>query len=235
MVFSRFYSYPPTECKWPWILRNIKQKPQRDAVHEIVDIGIYDLLKPPHRHSDEKLTQWKELQTEGWKVVPDCPDLRGEFQQEINFDNVEYSWELLTTYYNPDDPSQMPVLQSHYRDLSSFKEYIQRFKDVYGTPDKVAIGSICKGDDHDIGVRMLKLARREFPGAWVHAFGLRFQQLKRGYKYIDSFDSTSWTFPRTSGRGSCRNKGERIQYFYDYIRRLEIVNVHLHESQGVLV
>lgn len=235
MVFSRFYSYPPLECGWPWVLRNIKQKPQRDAVHEIVDIGIYDLLKPPYQHSQEKLDKWEALKTDGWKVVPDCPDLQGEFQTEIDFDNVGYSWELLTTYYDPEDQSHLPVLQSHYQDIQSFKDYIRNFKKEYGVVDKVAIGSICKADDHDLAVGMLKIARREFPTAWIHAFGLRFQQLKRGYKYIDSFDSTSWTFPRTSGRGSCRNKEERIQYFHDYIKRLEDVNIHLHEAQGVLL
>ena len=61
MVFERFYSYPPVECGWPWVLRNIKQKPQLDCVHEIVDIGIYDLLKPPYRHSVEKLEKWVNL------------------------------------------------------------------------------------------------------------------------------------------------------------------------------
>lgn len=217
------------------MLRNIKQKPQGDCLHEIVDIGIYDLLKPPHQHSKDKLEKWIELRTKGWKVVPDCPDLQGEFGRVVDFDNVVYSWELLGEYYDPDDPHHLPVLQSHYQDIQSFRDYIEQFKDVYGVVDKVAIGSIYKADDHDIGVGMLKIARREFPEAWIHAFGLRFQQLKRGFKYIDSFDSTSWTFPRTSGRGSCRNKEERISYFFDYIRRLEMVNVHLHEGQGVLV
>ena len=94
MVFSRFYSYPPTECGWPWVLRNIKQKPQPNAVHEVVDIGIYDLLKPPHQHSKDKLEKWMELETRGWKVVPDCPDLQGEFGRVVHFDNDIYPWEL---------------------------------------------------------------------------------------------------------------------------------------------
>ena len=228
-----FYSYPPVECEWPWILRNIKQKPLENTKHEIVDIGIYDLLQEPHRHSEEKLQKWTEISTEGWKVVPDCPDLHGEFGKLIDFDNVEYSWDLLTEYYDPKDKSQLPVIQSHYEQLSSFKEYITRFKDVYGEPDKIAIGSICKSNNNDIAIQMLKIARREFPNSWIHAFGLRFRQFRRAYKLIDSFDSTSWTFPRQSGH-SCKNKEERIQYFWDYINIIEGINVHLHKEQTQL-
>jgi len=234
MVFQRFYTYPPTECKWQWILRNIKQKPI-PCTHEIVDIGIYDLLKPPYQHSKEKLEKWKSLQTKGWKVVPDCPDLQGEFNQEINFDNVEYSWELLTKLYNPKDITHLPVVQSHYQQIKSFKDYIKRFKEKYGVVDKVAIGSICKADDHDVGIKMLKIARREFPESWIHAFGLRFQQFKRAYDLIDSYDSTSWTFPRDSGRSSCRNKEERIEYFFDYVQRINEVTYPINKYQGVLI
>lgn len=236
MVFQRFYTYPPVECEWPWILRNIKQKAIPNT-HEIVDIGIYDLLNPPYRHSNDKLQKWAKLETKGWKVVPDCPDLKGEFGKPIDFSNTDYSWELLTEYYNPSDESHLPVLQSEYQNIKSFKEYIKQFKDNYGVVDKVAIGSICKADNHDIGVKMLKIVRREFPNTWIHAFGLRFQQFKRAYQLIDSFDSTSWTFPRVGGqgKGSCKNKSERIEYFFDYIRRINEVTFSINKEQGVLV
>jgi hypothetical protein len=234
MTFKRFYTYPPVECNHPWVLRNIKQKPI-PCTHEIVDIGIYDLLEPPYRHSHEKLMKWEELETSGWKVVPDCPDLRGEFDIYGGRDNLQYSWELLLEYYNPYDLTHIPVLQSYYEDLNSFKGYIQRFKAKYGQPEKIAVGSICKADNHNKGVKMLKIARRKFPDSWIHAFGLRFQQFKRAYHLIDSYDSTAWTFPRESGRSSCKNKEERIQFFYDYIKRIEEVTFPISNEQGVLV
>lgn len=235
MTFQRFYSYPPIECNHPWVLRNIKQKPI-PCTHEIVDIGIYDLLKTPEDgHSDDKLKKWMELKTTGWKVVPDCPDLEGEFKLEVICDNVAYSKELLSEFYDPNDFTHLPVIQSHYQDLTSFKQYINWFKTKYGIVDKIAIGSICKADNHDIGVKMLKIARREFPDSWIHAFGLRFQQFKRAYHLIDSYDSTSWTFPRDSGRSSCRNKEERIQFFYDYMKRIEEVTFPINKEQGVLI
>ncbi len=231
MVFKRFYTYPPVECEWPWILRNIKQK-SMPCRHEIVDIGIYDLFKHPFAHSNEKLKKWELLRTGGWKVVPDCPDIEGEFDVEWGGDNLEYSWELLCEYYIPSNQSHMPVLQSYYENIKSFQGYIKRFKKKYGVVDKVAVGSISKVNDHDLGVKMLKIARREFPKTWIHAFGLRFHQFKRVYSLIDSYDSTSWTFPRTSGRSSCKNKVERIEFFWDYVNRINLV--HDCEKQEVL-
>jgi len=268
-MFQRFYTYAPVETEWSWILRNIKQKPL-SCKHEIVDIGIYDLLLPPYRHSTEKIQLWKELKTFGWKVVPDCPDIRGEFKSTIfknlmkitqkankkygdlavhiqnyinhwwmylpTLDTVKYSWELLTELFDPTDVSHIPVIQSEYQDMESFKRYIKRFKDKYGHYDKIAIGSICKADDNKLAIKMLKTARYEFPYSWIHAFGLRMLQFRGAWKHIDSFDSTSWTFPRgASGSPSCRNKEERIEYFWEYIEILnKYVQVEYHPEQTKL-
>lgn len=265
-MFSRFYTYPPLEG-WKWVLRNIKQKPI-PCTHEIVDIGIYDLLKPPFKHSIEKLEKWDALQTEGWKVVPDCPDLQGEFSRTIlkklmkikrnslkryndlvvqinrfidywwnyldDFDNTEYSWQLLRNHFDMEDEHQIPVIQSKYEDLNSFKEYISNFKEFYGEYDKIAIGSIFKADNNSIALKMLKITRREFPNSWIHAFGLRFKQFIKARHLINSFDSTSWTFPRESGKSSCKNKMERIEYFKEYTTRIEQVMYPYNENQTKL-
>jgi len=233
-MFERFYTYPPHGCEHPWILRNIKQKPI-DCVHEIVDIGIYDLLKTEgHKHTEEKLNLWSKLNTDGWKVVPDCPDIKGEFNQHVGFDNVEYSQELLLKYFDPRDDSQLPVIQSNYEDLRSFKDYIKWFKCNYGEHNKIAIGSICKSDNNKKAIKMLKIARREFNNSWIHAFGLRFKQFIKARHLINSFDSTSWTFPRTQGH-SCKNQEERIEYFYDYIKRINEVMTPYNQNQLKLV
>lgn len=231
-VFTRFYANPPRECGWPWILRNIREKGQPQAKHEIIDIGIYDLMDPPHRHSKEKLKKWEALEPRGWRVVPDCPDLQGEFNKKVSFDSVEYTWELLNQYYNPEDPSHLPVIQSKYKDLQSFQESINRFKREYGTPQKIGIGSIYKADNNTIAVNMLKIARREFPESWIHAFGLRRRAFRRAYKFINSYDSTSWTFPPGQGRGSCKNKAERIEFFWHYVNSIKYP--HHHPTQEVL-
>lgn len=233
--FQRFYSYPPVECEHPWILRNMKQK-SMDCIHEIVDIGIYDLLKSDdHLHSNEKLKAWSTLKTDGWKVVPDCPDLQGEFNQSIDFDNIEYSKELILKYFNPSDDSHLPVIQSHYEDLKSFRGYIRWFKDNYGEHDKIAVGSICKADNGRIAVRMLKITRREFPNSWIHAFGLKFKHFIRVRQVINSFDSTGWTRDiGESGKPSARNKLERVHYFNKYINRLNEVMYPYNANQTKL-
>ncbi len=219
----KFYTYPPNECKWPWILRNIKQKPQLHCCHEIVDIGIYDLLKPPYIHSDDKLDKWIKLRTVGWKVVPDCPDVRREFKGRTrsNINNIDYSKELLREYYDPNDPQHLPVIQSYFKDIKSYRDYINWFKNEYPEPSKIGIGSVCKMDDNKMGLEILKIAREEFPNSLIHVFGLRLIQFKWGYKYIDSFDSTSWTFPRKKGLPSAKNKEVKIDYFKDYLMSVD--------------
>lgn len=233
--FQRFYTYPPVECEHPWILRKIGNKPL-PCQHEIVDIGIYDLLKSPDGgHSEKKLKAWKNLKTDGWKVVPDCPDLEGEFRIEVICDNTAYSWELLQEHFNPKDDSHLPVIQSHYEDLTSFKQYITDFKREYGEHDKIAIGSICKADNNSLAVKMLKIARREFPHTWIHAFGLRFKQFRKVRQIINSFDSTGWTRDiEESGKSSAKNKLERIHYFNKYMNRLNEVMYPYNRNQTKL-
>lgn len=238
MVFERFYTYFPDDCDYPWSLRNIKQKPQ-DCQHEIVDIGIYDLLKPPYQHSKDKLRNWQKLKTDGWKVVPDFPDIVGEFGLEADIGSTTWeSFILLKQYYNPADDSHLPVIQSKYQNITSFKRFIWHFKAYYRDrlgddwePSKIGIGSISKADNNELGVNMLKIARREFPNAWIHAFGLRFKQFRKGWRYINSYDSTSWTFPRGRGVPSCGSKAERKQFFIDYVKRINEVTPHLHQTQ----
>lgn len=228
-----FFTYAPEECKHPYILRNIKQKPQNHDNFEIVDIGIYDLLQYPNTHPTEKIEAWKQLKTEGWKVVPDCPDLSGEFKIDVDFINTDYSWELLQELYDPSDVHQIPVIQSEYGNANSLRIYCEKFIEHYGKPEKIACGSICKMDSSEKTKQLLKIVRRYFPDTWIHAFGLKLNHFKKVKHLINSFDSTSWTFPRTPGRPSCKNKEQCIEYFYEY---MDVVNSYVDlEGQKVLI
>lgn len=128
----------------------------------------------------------------------------------------------------------MPVIQSKYGDLTSLKWFCESFLKEYGQPVKIAVGSVCKMDSMDVSYALLKTVRRYFPHAWIHAFGLRFHHLRKCKSIIDSFDSTSWTFPRTGGLPSAKNEEMRIEYFYDYLERLNQVSRVYDVEQTVL-
>lgn len=230
----RFYSYPPIEAGWGYILRNIKQKPHPFYRHEIVDIGIYDLLKSEdHRHSNNKLKDWHNLKTDGWKVVPDCPDLLGEFGQEVDFDNIDYSKELLIKYYDPSDVTQMPVIQGHFQDVQSVIDYVKWFKREYGEPDKIAVGSLCKNNYQNVAIDTLHYIKNEFPHTHIHGFGIRFKQLRKVWMYIDSSDTTAWTMQRYPKiTKTANNKFERIDMFYTYVKK---INEFVDNSQRRLI
>lgn len=215
----RFYTYSRV-VEYPWVMRNIKQKALVGTVHEIVDCGINDLLRDPYTHSMEKLRKWKTLEPNGWKVVPDCPDIKKEFNVKTDIDNVEYSKKLMRTLYRPEIESHLPVIQGYYHNPESFRDYGEWILREFGVPGKIGVGTVCKASDKQAVEKTFRFTRRLFPGAWVHAFGLRLQHFEAVYPYINSWDSMSWTFPRGPGRSS-RSKLERTQYFADYIKAVE--------------
>lgn len=218
----RFYTKPPVK-KYNWILVNIKDAHLLKRfihAHSIIDCGIHDLLKPPFRHSVERLETWASLETDGWKVVPDSPDLYGEFNLKAGIDNMDYSKQLLEEYYNPADESHLPVIQGHYHDPSSFVRYGKWFIEKFGTPAKIGIGTVCKAGSKARVQETVSGIRQLFPEAWIHVFGLRLHHLPGMSNLIDSFDSMSWTFPRGRGRASCRNKEDRERYFFEYLNTL---------------
>ena len=226
-MLKRFYAYPPKECEWPFILRNINEKPY-PCKHEIVDIKVYDLVKHPHRHSKEKLGRWETIETDGWKVVPDCPDFKGENVsscQDWDIDPIEYSHELLEKYYT-DPISQMPVIQTLANDLTSLNDYCNYFKKEYDHPKQLAVsGSICRVNNLDFVYRGVKLVRRHFPDSWIHLFAPRLHHIRKLYPLIESFDSSCWTFPRIGNQGMASCKAhERVEYFWNYV---DILNSHI--------
>jgi hypothetical protein len=220
MVFQRFYTYPPIECKHPWVLRRLDWKPL-PCKHEIVDVGILDLLEPPHKHTEDKFKLWKTIKTDGWKVVFDCFDLKGEFDIDCGFDTVEYSKELLEQFYNG-EPNLMPVIQGFSNNYNSFKEYTDYLNKEFNPKIIGVSGSVGRNKDRDFVYKVLKYIKRTFPDSWIHVFALHKNNFKKCHNLIDSFDSMNWTRPRTSGRGSCKNKAERIEFFWDYVATLNL-------------
>lgn len=218
----RFYTYPPNGIEWDYVLRNINQKP-RKCKHEIVDIGIYDLLNPPYRHSISKLNYWNKMIVSGWKVVPDMPDLIGEFNLQIkDFDNVELTKKLHLEFYDPSNKRLLPVIQSKFGDIRSLYNYLVWFKDTFGDVDKIALAGV-KALNKDYVVNACKMVRNFFPDAHIHGLGLKLYHVKHVYSYIDSYDSTAWSYGRNGYNWSCKNKKECIKFFNLYVNRLNSI------------
>jgi hypothetical protein len=217
----RFYSYNPL-INYPFVLRKIT-KPSVKCKHEIVDIGIYDLLKYG-KHPKWKIDMWLECEPNGWKVVPDYPDTKGEFGYELSYDNVEMTFKNLHKYYNPEQKKLLPVIQSKFEDVRGFKENVKYFEEEFGIPKQVGVGSVCKIKRHQPGIQMLKFLRERWPETYIHAFGLRFNLLKKTYQFIDSYDTMSWTLqrcpPNNKPRTANTNK-ERIAFFNHYLKKIE--------------
>jgi len=184
-----------------------------------------DLVKSEdHRHSREKLSTWKNLQINswnGWKVVPDCPDLHKEFNMDMSFDSVEYSKELVLEYFNEHDYTQLPVIQCYYNNPQSVKDYCHWFKREFPNySTKFGIGTLCRSNNKALTLEACHIVRKEFPKAWIHGFGLRLNYVPELVSIINSFDSSAWTFPRGRGRGSAKNKSQRLEFFLDYLVRI---------------
>jgi len=78
--------------------------------------------------------------------------------------------------------------------------------------------------DSDFIEKCCRMARRHFPTAHIHAFGLTLKALPRVLHYIDSWDSTAYYCSRESsgsGRGMCRNQKERQEYYFAYLNRVK--------------
>jgi hypothetical protein len=235
MVFQRFYSLPPREIDYPFLLVNIKKtrelKKRTEVKHSIVDCGIYDLLHPPYRHSEEKIVKWEKLRlVNGWKVVPDIPSLKYEFDIDPGYTNTDYSKELLLQLFNPSDPSHLPVMQSEIiKGSDSYKESTKNFvkwfiKEFGNEHPQIGIGGVCKAGSRRMIIWTMSFIRRSFPGSWLHVFGLRLQHFNYIYYLMDSYDSMSYTFPRVSfekaGRGTSMTKEQRMNDFNVYINLL---------------
>ena len=155
--------------------------------------------------------------------MPDYPDIFKEHKIDMNIDNVVNSKLLMKKYYNPKDNTHMPVIQGYYNNPNSFIDYSEWFLDNYtiGPNTIIGVGTLCKNADKKTIKAVLKNIRQIFPNNKIHAFGLSIKYLTDLFEYLDSFDTTAWTFPRTSGLPSAKNKKMRIKYFHDYLQSLE--------------
>lgn len=227
----RFYTLPPEEIYYPWLLVNRKNYRvlfKRAFEHAIIDSGIMDFAKKEvtdYPQSFLNTWSWKAEQLQLiwkdkiWFVIPDyCDDYNpGQFG-----DNVSKTLENISLYLNEKpNINWLPVIQSRYLNKFSFLESAKNLHGLIGDYPRVAVGTVCKCRKLDFIIYCLKVARKTFKKSWIHVFGLTLHALPKVARLIDSFDSMAWTFPRESGGHSCKNKRERLQYFHAYMEKVK--------------
>jgi len=153
-----------------------------------------------------------------WIVIPDYCD---DYMHVPN--NVEKTLRNIEYFSRIDGVEWLPVIQSRYLDVESFRKSCEALKPYRF--EKLAIGAVCKTNNVEYIRKCCSIARRYFPNAWLHAFGLTLRALPAVRDLIDSFDSSAYTFPRGSGYPSCKDREMRIKYFKEYLERVNSLGI----------
>lgn len=222
----RFYTLPPKGVQHEFICVNPRSKRElfnRDFVHAICDSGVHYFYDNPNarEYPDGYLQEYLELARELvdafggriWITIPDYPD---DYHPGQFGDNVEKTLCNVQDFLSHESISWIPTIQGSYRNFASF-EYCCRQLRQMSDFKRVAIGTVCKVRDLNFISRCCRTARKHFPNAWIHAFGPPLNAIPRIKYYIDSFDSTAWTFPRSPHKPSCKTASERREYFLEYV------------------
>jgi len=224
----RFYTLPPSrDIRHPWLFVTFGKRDElkvRDYEHAIMDsnVGLFfhhrGLPEYPHGFFwlYEHYAKWLSKRFNLWVVTPDYPD---DYNPGSLGDNVSRTLANIEKFMEVKGVEWLPVIQSRFMDTFSFIDSCWRVKELIGDHPRVAIGTVCKSRSLRWIVYCCKYARRVFPNAWIHAFGLTLGALPRVKKFIDSWDSMAWTFPRTPWLSPYKTKMEAREYFEAYLRR----------------
>jgi len=230
----RFYTLPvDVYVDYPWLLVNFfnyKKLRYFRFKHAILDSGVNRIF---FNWKMEDYPLWVLNRIEFvaqqlseiykgrlWVTIPDYPD---DYYPGYVKNNVERTIRNIEKFISIPGVEWLPVIQSRFQDIFSFYESCERLKSLIGNYPRVAIGTVCKSRKLSFIIDCCKIARKYFPNSWIHAFGLTLNALPKVKKYINSWDSLAWTFPRRSGIASCKNKVERINFFKNYIQRIKQV------------
>lgn len=233
----RFYTLPPRGVDYPWLfvpIHKYKLLFKYRFEHAIVDCGVEKIFNhgglrdyPPYFLSWYKAKARflsKVFGDKVWIVIPDYPDdYRPGQTYGDGVDNVDKTIMNIEEFMSIDGVEWLPVIQSRYEDTFSFLSACQRLTRILNNYRRVAVGTVCKARKLGWIIYCLKTARVFFKKAWIHAFGLTLNALShlKNNVWLNSFDSTAYTFPRGRRKPSAKNSRQREQYFYEYLRRLE--------------
>lgn len=225
----RFYTLPPNGIEHEYICvnpRSIRELGKRQFVHAICDSGVHFFYDNPEAkdyppgYIDRYVKLAKRLSASFgdkiWITIPDYPD---DYHPGQFGDNVEKTLVNIRRFVDIENVLWMPTIQANFKDIRSFEyscKQLCRIKQF----ERVAIGTVCKVRNLKFIFRCCRIARRFFPESWIHAFGPPLNAIAHIKYYIDSFDSTAWTFPRSAHKSSCKTARERREYFLAYLSRL---------------
>ena len=233
----RFYTTPPLGVDYDYMLVNPKTRKRlkyKDFNHAIADCGVLifhdNNVKEYPRYFLEEWKYHAKILSDMygvdrvWCTIPDYPD---DYNPGQFGDNVGMTLRNVEDFITIDGVNWIISLQSRFLDLDSFEKGCETVKEKYGNYPRLAIGTVCKTNNLKFIKECCLMARECFPKSKLHAFGMTLRSYPHVCHVIDSWDSMAWTFPRVSGRGSAKNKTERIQFFYDYLERVkELEEIH---------
>lgn len=246
MSFPRFYSLPPRNVQYPYLLVNMhnwKELWKRSFEHAILDCGVEIFKKHKNLKDYPKSFLWRYTQRaeivsnkfhgKVWVTIPDYPD---DICPGMFGDNIERTLRNIEEFIKYEGVEWLPVLQTQYLNLLRFYEACNRLHSLIGDYPRVAIGTVCKTRRHSFIVECCRIARKVFPESWIHGFGLTLDVLPKVAKYINSFDSLACYFPRTSFKewsaatglkpfpnvSPNSSRSEVARFFFEaYLKRLE--------------
>jgi len=226
----RFYTLPPRGVGHDYVFvnpRSFKELYKRSFLHAICDSGVHYFYANPssrdypngyfERYCDLARGLVRSFGDKIWVTIPDYPD---DYHPGQFGDNVQKTLANVSRFLGIKGIPWMPTIQANFNDVSSFQYCCEQLIGI-DSFERVAIGTVCKIRNLRFISKCCQMAREYFPSAWIHAFGPSLNAIPHIRFYIDSFDSTAWTFPRKPNRSSCKTAIERRRYFKAYLSRLD--------------
>ena len=237
----KFYTLPPFEVFWENIIINA-HRPEiglkylrrwgRKVKNVIIDSGVEifrdrNVTDYPIGHIKHMVIIYHQVRQlcPNAHVMLVCPDYPDDYHPQAlwlseDYTNIERTVDnvIYCVENYPDIPWIIPI-QGHYRKPRSILRSLKLLWDIFERYSYVALANLCVERRFEIVKRSYNLVRFYLPRHKIHIFGLDLDYAKRLRPY--SFDSLAYTYPRQSGRWSCKNKEERITYFNLYINALK--------------
>lgn len=240
----RFYSLPPRELYYPYLMLTMKNRNELDKRHfdhAIVDSGIEIFAKKHvtdyplsflHRYEQRAEILTHKFKEKVWVTIPDyCDDLN---PNQIK-NNVKKTIKNIREYLPNKNVNWLPVIQSKNFNRFSLLENLSEYQEVLGDYPRVAIGTVCKARNLKFIVDCCKIVKKFFPDKWLHAFGLTLAAVQKCEPYLNSWDSQACYFPRKpfkqwskeTGFKPFPNGNTRIFFFNAYLEAITKKGVQL--------